>query len=175
MIFVGKPLLKALTVILIIILYLLQITGWVIKLRFPKFSFGLPRKKLKNTGIVFSSNWLKIKILILVFKKNLENLLSSVKKSFKESQHKSRKPVWKTEVFFLAVEKIFHKLEPFGKFKLSRFQLQEIAIIYLLKGKLKLVYLLSFGLFLTALSNSLYAPRQALFPAKDVPQNLSGF
>jgi len=110
LIVVGKPFYFIFLLSLIGCLRLINITGRFLKLKFHQINIKVPKRKLAKRGIIFSSKWHKIRSS---FFSRIEN----VKVTSSETAKKTGEFFWKTQVFFLAVEKLFYKFTNFAKSK----------------------------------------------------------
>ena len=170
LVFVGKPFFFLFSLLLIISLSIIYITGRILKalvvtlhsfftLIFPsiskyltltydlirtsskKITSSLPQKNLKKKGTIFSSSQLKLKIMLLILKRIINNLLRESLVYFKKIKVKSEKLSWKAEVFLLTLEKLISKFFVILKTKFTFFHLLELLQIFLLAQKIKLLRL----------------------------------
>ena len=130
--FVGKPFYLIINHLFIIFFYVLRITGYIFKFSLPNFFTQSQRKNLPKNGIIFSSKtfWLKTQAL-------------SIRGRFKDWKSKSYNFYWKTEVFFLALEKLIAKFLTYLKTKTLDLQIKERLTMSSLSLRIKVIYIFS--------------------------------
>lgn len=144
LVFVGKPLFLLLITSLASLSLLLTITGLILKyLRtiFQKFS----PQKIPSKGMVFSSKFLKIKILILKIKKSIQLAhFYFLRKTYRPLLKHLDEDIWKSQVFLLAVEKLALKFLVFLNSKFLQLKIKEKIKFLTLCLNLKLLQKSSF-------------------------------
>lgn len=140
---VGKPFYLVVLIPLVATFYFFKVAKQVLGFKSPIIHLSRNRKRMPKKGIIYSSKWFKAKSLISNASRLLKYFGKLVENSLKDSQKASYDIYWKTQVFFLALEKLLVKLFVYSKKELPKFRIEERLALASLSLRIRLVYVFS--------------------------------
>lgn len=141
LIVIGKPFFIFFWILLVAITLVFNITGRIMAPFVEDIGKILPKKRLKESGVIYTSPKTKVEHFLRILRIKFQKLIGVTNEASQTILDKSGKFFWNLEVFFLALHKVFSRFWAFLTTRISEFKLGERIFFLILKLRLKLFQL----------------------------------